>query len=86
MYIANYSQDYTEWGKSEMISSKTRNEKRVYTSSTFVQYNAQFFISRNIATEIKRIQREKKGANLCQYADDMILYFKKYTVSSKENS
>jgi hypothetical protein len=72
-----YCQHHTEWGKTENVSSKVRNQTRVFTLSTFIHV-ALKFLDRAIRQEedLKGIHVGNEEVKLSIFVDDMILYLK----------
>ena len=70
-----HSKHHSQWGKTENISSKIRNETRMSTLITIIQNS---FWSPSHGNQRKkrnkRIQIEKEEIKLSLFADDMILY------------
>jgi hypothetical protein len=55
--MITYSQRHTKWGKTETISSKVRNERRVSTHPTLIQHGFRIPSQRNkIGGRNQRIQ------------------------------
>jgi hypothetical protein len=75
--MTSLSQHHIKWGKTEAISYKVRNEKRVSTLTTPVQHSLGI-LARVIKQEeeIKGIQIGKEEVKLSFFTDIMILYLK----------
>jgi hypothetical protein len=68
--------------KTEIIFSKVRNETRIFTLSTLIQYTTGAI---GQVKEIKGIQIGKKEVKLSLFAYDMIQYLKDSKESTKNS-
>jgi hypothetical protein len=74
-----YSQHHITWGKTETIFSKVRNEPKMPTFPSRIQYSFRITSQSN-----KTKARNKRDSNSHLFVDDMILYLK-YTKTSTKN-
>jgi hypothetical protein len=71
-YISQTNNQYdTEWRKTEHIFSKIRNDTRVSTLTTLIQYSVTNLSQSNKTNE--RVQVGNKEVKLPMFSDDMIL-------------
>jgi hypothetical protein len=68
------SQHHTKWGKTETISFKVRNEKRVSTPSTHIRPRLGISSQSNKTGKRNKRNTNMKERNLSIFVDDMILY------------
>jgi hypothetical protein len=70
--------------KTEILSSKVRNETKVSILPTLIQYSTENPIQSNKARERNKRNSNREGrSQIFLFADDMILYFKGSKDSTK---